>query len=107
MRRSLWLLIILAGAAQNAAPQSCTSKVLVSFYDQKTTDEIETLKMDDIEVRSAGTTLPLVKFDRDFSNRVLILLETDGASKNSKMEDTVEIATQQARTSGEGKPVAF
>jgi len=107
MRRSLWLLIILAGTAPKAATQSCTNTVLVSFYDQKTTDEIETLKLDDIEVRAAGTTLPVVKFDRDFNNRVLILLETDGVSKSNKLEDTVDTVTQQARTAGEGKPVAF
>jgi len=107
MRRSLWLLVLLAGTAHKASGQACTHTVLVSFYDQLTTSEIETLKSDDIEVRMAGTTLPVVKLDRDFNNRVLILLETDGASKSSKLEETVDTVTQQARTMGEGRPVAF
>ncbi|HZS28266.1 MAG TPA: hypothetical protein VFB76_13635 [Candidatus Angelobacter sp.] len=108
MSRKLWLFVLLAAtAARGAAGPQCTSTVLVSFYDQLTTSEIETLKADDIQVRMAGTTLPVLSLSRDFNNRLLILLETEGASKNDKLEDLVNTVTQQARTAPDGKPVAF
>lgn len=104
----LWFLALLAAtAARGAAGQQCTATVLVSFYDQLTTDEIETLKADDIQVRMAGSTLPVLSLSRDFTNRLLILLETEGASKNDKLDDLVNTVTQQARTEPDGKPVAF
>src|SRR5215469_3320 len=104
----LWLFVLLAAtAAHGAAGQKCTSTVLVSFYDQLTTNEIETLKADDIQVRMSGSTLPVLSLSRDFNNRLLILLETEGASKNDKLADLVNTVTQQARTAPDGKPVAF
>lgn len=104
----LWLFVLLAAtAARGAAGQKCTGTVLVSFYDQLTTSEIETLKADDIQARMSGSALPVLSLSRDFNNRLLILLETEGASKNDKLADLVNTVTQQARTAPDGKPVAF
>jgi len=44
---------------------------------------------------------------RDFNNRLLILLETEGSAKNDKIADLVTTVTQQARQAPAGKPVAF
>ena len=90
-----------------AAAQECTVTVLASFYDQLTKNEIETLKTDDLEVRIDGKKLPLLNASRDFYNRLLILLETEGSARNDKLADLVSTVTQQARQAPEGKPVAF
>jgi len=94
-------------AACCAAGQNCTNTVLVSFYDQLTTNEIQTLKPSDVEVRMSQSSLPILNFTRDFNNRLLILLQTEGAAKNDKLADIVNLVTQQARTAPNGKPVAF
>ncbi len=107
MRCRIWIVLLLALLPACATGQGCTTTVLVSFYDQLTTSEIETLKAEDIEVKADGKTLPIVSFNHEFSNRLLILLETEGASKNDKIEETVNMAMRQARTAPEGKPVAF
>jgi len=90
-----------------AAAQECTTTVLVSFYDQLTKNEIETLKTDDLEVRIDGKKLPVLSASRDFNNRLLILLETEGSAKNEKLGDLVQTVMRQARQAPEGKPVAF
>jgi hypothetical protein len=87
--------------------QECTVTVLASFYDQLTKNEIETLKTQDIEVKINGKKLPVLSASRDFNNRLLILLETEGSAKNEKLADLVSTVTQQARQAPEGKPVAF
>lgn len=106
MKQKLWLVIVLALTACSAA-QECTTTVLVSFYDQLTKNEIETLKAGDIEIRVGGKAVPLLNATRDFNNRVLVLVETDGANKNDRIEEVVDMATRQAREADEGKPVAF
>lgn len=107
MQRGFWLVIFLTLSVCPFLGQECTTTVLVSFYDQQTTAEIETLNADDIEVRVSGAPVPLLSASRDFHNRLLILLETESAAKNEKLEDVVDTVTQQARTAPEGKPVAF
>jgi hypothetical protein len=87
--------------------QECTTTVLASFYDQLTKDEIETLKPSDLEIKIDGKRLPVVSASRDFNNRLLILLETEGSAKNEKLSDLVSTVTQQARQAPAGKPVAF
>jgi hypothetical protein len=81
--------------------------VLVSFYDQLTTAEIQTLNAGDIQARMSGADLPVLDASRNFSNRLLILLETEGAAKSEKLEELVNTVVRQARTAPEGKPVAF
>jgi hypothetical protein len=93
--------------SSGAAAQECTTTVLVSFYDQLTKNEIETLKTDDLEVKIDGKKLPVLSASRDFNNRLLILLETEGSGKSEKLADLVETVTRQARQAPEGKPVAF
>ncbi len=107
MGRRLWLFVLLAATARSIAAQECTNTVLVSFYDQLTTNEIQTLKSDDVQIRMSGSELPVLGFSRDFNNRLLILLETEGAAKNEKLSDLVEMVTRQARSAPDGKPVAF
>lgn len=87
--------------------QECTTTVLASFYDQLTKNEIETLKTNDLEVKIDGKKLPVLSASRDFNNRLLILLETEGSAKNEKLADLVSTVTQQARQAPAGKPVAF
>ena len=87
--------------------QQCTTTVLASFYDQLTKDEIETLKPGDLEIKIDGKKLPVLSASRDFHNRLVILLQTEGSAKNDKLADLVTIVTQQARQAPEGKPVAF
>ncbi|HEU4413227.1 MAG TPA: hypothetical protein VFT65_00485 [Candidatus Angelobacter sp.] len=106
MAPRFWLALLLFSGI-NATAQECSTTVLVSFYDQLTTNEIQTLKMDDIDVRIDKTPLPLLSFSRDFNNRLLILVETDGAARSEKIDDVVTAVTQQARQAPEGKPVAF
>ena len=90
-----------------SAAQECTVTVLASFYDQLTKDEIETLKTEDFQVKIDGMTVPVQSASRNFHNRLLILLQTEGSAKNEKLADLVNTVTQQARQAPEGKPVAF
>lgn len=105
MRLIIGFFVLLLSSA--AAAQECTTTVLASFYDQLTKNEIETLKTDDLEVKIDGKKLPVMSASRDFNNRLLILLETEGSAKNDKLADLVSTVTRQARQAPEGKPVAF
>jgi hypothetical protein len=105
MRLTIGLVVLLLSSG--AAAQQCTVKVLVSFYDQRTTEEIKTLKTDDLEVSIDGKKLPVLGASREFNNRLLILLETEGSARNDKLADLVQTVTLQARQAPEGKPVAF
>jgi hypothetical protein len=87
--------------------QECTTTVLASFYDQLTKDEIQTLKPGDLEIKIDSQRLPVLSASRDFNNRLLILLETEGSARNDKLADLVTTVTQQARQAPAGKPVAF
>jgi hypothetical protein len=107
MSRRIWFGIFLYLMATLLPAQECTSTVLVSFYDQLTTAEIETLKAEDIDARLGNASLPVLSASRDFHNRLIILVEVDGAAKSEKLETVVETVTQQARTAPQGKPVAF
>jgi hypothetical protein len=100
-------LLLLVLTFHPAFGQDCTTTVLVSFYDQLTTAEIQTLNAGDIQARMSGADLPVLDASRDFNNRLLILLETEGAAKSEKLEELVNTVTRQARTAPEGKPVAF
>jgi hypothetical protein len=109
MQRTVWLALVFLSvvAPGYAIQQDCTRTVLVSFYDQPTKNEIQTLKTEDFELRVDGKKLPVASSTRDFNNRLLILLETQGAGKNEHLEDIVDAITAQARQTPEGLPVAF
>ena len=96
MRRLVVAVFALLLSSQGLA-QECTTTVLASFYDQLTKDEIETLKPGDLEIKINGKKLPVLNASRDFNNRLLILLETEGSAKNEKLADLVTTVTQQAR----------
>lgn len=105
MRLVIGFLVLLLSSG--AAAQECTIRVWASFYDQRTTEEIQTLKTEDLEVKLDGKKLPVTSASRDVNNRLLILLETEGSAKNDKLADLVNTVTLQARQAPEGKPVAF
>ena len=69
MIRRLPLALLLLVTFRPASGQDCTTTVLVSFYDQLTTAEIQTLKAGDIEARMSGAVLPVLEANRNFSNR--------------------------------------
>jgi hypothetical protein len=105
--RPLIIVVLALLLSSQGLAQECTVTVLASFYDQLTKDEIETLKPDDLEIKIDGKRLPVLSASRDFNNRLLILLETEGSAKNEKLSGLVSIVTQQARQVPAGKPVAF
>jgi len=107
MVRSIWLFVLVALTARGAAGQGCTTTVLASFYDQRTTAELETLKTEDFAVKMGDKTLSVLSSSRKFNNRLLILLQTEGAANSDKLENIVEMVTKQAQQAPEGKPVAF
>jgi hypothetical protein len=107
VRRLPLLLLSILLPLWPAGAQDCTTTVLVSFYDQLTTAEIQTLNAGDIQARMSGADLPVLDASRNFNNRLLVLLETEGAAKSEKLEELVNTVTRQARTAPEGKPVAF
>src|SRR6185312_7088451 len=106
MRRLVIVVFALLLSSRGVA-QECSVTVLASFYDQLTKNEIETLKTQDIEVKIDGKKMPVLSASRNFNNRLLILLETEGSAKNDKLADLVSTVTQQARQAPAGKPVAF
>lgn len=107
MKRSFWLFLIFALSRCCMAQEDCTRAVLVSFYDQLTKDEIQTLKTEDLELRFDDKRLPVLEANREFDNRLLILLETQGAAKNKRLDEVVDAVMLQARQAPDGKPVAF
>ena len=107
MGRGAQIFLSMVLASCWAGGQECSTTILVSFYDQSTTLEIQTLKAEDMEVRLDGASLPVLSATRDFHNRLLVLMETEGAAKNEKLETLVETVTQQARSAPAGNPVAF
>ena len=106
MQRLVIVVFALLLSSQGLA-QQCITTVLASFYDQLTKDEIETLKPGDLEIKIDGKKLPVLSASRDFNNRLLILLQTEGSAKNDKLAELVTTVTQQAREAPAGKPVAF
>lgn len=90
-----------------ALGQECTSYVVVAAYEQKLGADMDDLKPVDFEANIGSSSLPVVSARQNFSNRLLVLVETDGAARNKKLEDMVEIATQWARQVPKGEPVAF
>jgi hypothetical protein len=106
MRRLVMVIFALLLSSRGLA-QECTVTVLASFYDQLTKDEIETLKTQDLEVKIDGKRLPVQSASRNFNNRLLVLLETEGSAKNDKLAELVTTVTQQARLAPAGKHIAF
>lgn len=105
MRRALWLSLLLASSF--AAAQECTSYVVVPVVDHKTGEEIDHLKLGDFSAKSGHRSLPVVSAEHKFSNRLLVVLETDGIASNDKLDSEIRTMTELARHAPDGKPVAF
>ncbi|HET9181103.1 MAG TPA: hypothetical protein VFP59_03140 [Candidatus Angelobacter sp.] len=105
MRRALWLLLLLVSSF--AAAQECTTYVVVPVVDHKTGEEIDNLKMGDFTAKSGHISLPIVSAEHKFSNRLLVLLETDGIASSDKLDHEIKTMTQLARQAPDGRPVAF
>ena len=105
MRRAVWLTLLLASSF--AAAQECTTYVVVPVVDHTTGEEIKNLKLGDFTAKSGHTSLPIVSAEHKFSNRLLVLLETDGIESNDKLDTEIKRMTQLARQAPDGKPVAF
>lgn len=105
MRRLLWLPLLFA--ASFAAAQECTTYVVVAVLDHVTGDEIDNLQLQDFTARTGHTFLPIRSAERKFTNRLMVLMETDGTANNEKLGDEVDIVTKLARQAPDGKPVSF
>jgi hypothetical protein len=89
-----------------AAGQQCTSYVVVSAFDRKTGDDIPNLNAGDFEAQLGKRGVAVVSATQKFTDRLLVLLETDGTN-NDRVEEVVSLATRMARQAPEGKPLAF
>lgn len=105
MRPVVWLSLLLLSSL--AAAQECTTYVVVAALDHTTGEEIDNLKVGDFAARTGATLLPVVSAERNFSNRLLVLLETDGAASNDKLDQEVDTISKLARQAPEGKPISF
>ena len=111
MRNLLWLSVILFSplclSQSGAGQQECTTFVVVAALDHTTGEELDMLRTQDFRVSIGSKPVEVISATRPFSNRLLILVETDGAADNDKLSDTVELITRFAREAPEGKPIAF
>lgn len=105
MRPLLWFFLLMLSAL--AAAQECTSYVVVAVLDPATGEEIDKLKVEDFVARAHSTVLPVVSAERNFSNRLLVLLETDGAGANDKIGDEVNTIANLARQAPDGKQISL
>lgn len=90
-----------------AVCQDCTTYVVVNAYEPRLHIDIQTLKAEDFTARAGNTELPIVSLDREYTSRMLVLLETDGAADNPKIGEVVDTVVRMARQAPEGKPLAF
>src|SRR6266700_2300572 len=105
MREALLMRIVLTSSWCLA--QDCTTYVVFAAYDRKTGVEIETLKAEDFEATMGKTSLPVVTSSQHFTNRLLVLLETDGIANADKLAEEVTMVTRMARQAPEGMPLAL
>ena len=93
--------------AASAFCQNCTTSVVINVFDDKMKIDVETLKAEDFQARMNNGPLTVANLEQKYDSRLLVLLETDGAAKDSKIQDVVETITRMAQQAPEGKPVAF
>ena len=105
--RPLGPLLLLLLLCSFACGQTCTSYVVVAAIDHTTGEEISNLKPTDLFASSGSTPVPIVSLQSQFNNRVLVLLEADGAADNDKLADITDAITDLARKAPEGKPLEF
>jgi hypothetical protein len=105
MRHALRPLLILLLSSW-ALGQSCTSYTVVDAVDRKTGDDVGNLNVGDFDAKMGNESLAVTSVTPNFSNRLLVLLETDGTERE-KIDDVVTLATRLARQAPEGRQVAF
>lgn len=105
MRHALWL-IRLVFSASLAFGQACTTYTVVSAIDRRTGDDVTNLNPQDFEAKLGKEPLPVVSAEPNFSNRLLVLLQTDGTN-NDRIEEVVSLATKLTREAPEGRQLAF
>lgn len=105
MRNLLWLSLLLFSTW--AASQECTTFVVVAALDHTTGEELDMLQSRDFRVSIGSRPVEVISATRPFSNRLLILVEADGALNNEKLSETVDMITRFAREAPEGRPIAF
>jgi hypothetical protein len=106
MRQALRLLLLLLLFSSWAVGQSCTSYAVVGAVDRKTGDDIANLNPKDFEAKMGKEPLSITSATQNFSNRLLVLLETDGTNSD-RIEEVVSLATRLAREAPEGRQLAF
>ena len=100
------LLLLLLVSSFWAVGQSCTSYTVVGAVDRKTGDDIANLNSADFEAKLGNEHLAITSVTQNFSNRLLVLLETDGTNSD-RIEEVVSLATRLAREAPEGRQLAF
>lgn len=105
IRTVLWLSFLLFSSL--AAAQECVTYIVVPVVDHTTGEEIDNLKPADFNAQAGRTALPVVSAERKFSNRLLVLLETDGMGSSEKLDYEIKTITQMARQAPDSKPIAL
>lgn len=105
MRRLLWLSVLLLSTW--ALGQECTTFVVVAALDHTTGEELDRLKTQDFNVKIGSRPVEVISATRPFSNRLLILVEVDGAADNERVSETLATIIRFAREAPEGRPIAF
>jgi hypothetical protein len=103
MRGVFQLLVLIISSC--ALAQNCTTYTVVDAIDRKTGDDVANLNVQDFEARVGGHPLSVISVTPNYSNRLLVLLETDGNS--DRIEEVVSLATRLARQAPEGRRLAF
>src|SRR5580658_4357310 len=106
MRKILFLLIVVL-LVSTALGQDCTTSVVVNVFDDHLKIDVQTLKAEDFQAQMDKERLTIVNTEQNYNSRLLVLLETDDAVKDAKVQDVVETMTSAARQAPQGRPVAF
>lgn len=100
-----WFLLGLLSSM--AAAQECTTYVVAAALDHTTGEELSDLTNQDFVARIGHTSVPVVSAERDFSNRLLVLVEADGAAEKDNIANIVQTAMRLSREAPQGKPIKF
>src|SRR5262245_6242304 len=105
MARAVFFLIALT--ASTLLAQNCTTYVVVDPFDGKTGHGIDNLKAENFQAKAGNTLLPATTATVDFSNRVLVLVETSGTAADKEMSGLIHKIADMARQAPAGRPIAF
>lgn len=102
----LALLVLFFSASLSSLAQGCTTYALVAAYDRRSGEPVDNLRAEDFEARIRGQEIPILNASQQFSNRLLVLVETDGR-RSQRVDEAVDLATNLARETPAGKSMAF